>query len=205
MSSSVRLLGLSGSPRDGSTALAVRTALEYASSLGDVTTEFVSLKGKTINPCLHCDYCVRKKKGCIQKDDVQDIFPLMTETDGWILGTPVYQGSLSAQLKAVLDRCRAVVASDPAAFRNKVGASIAVGGDRSGGQEPAIMAIHAFYMANEMIPVGGGPFGANLGGTVWSKDKGAEGARSDEEGLKTVRKTVKRLVSVCRVVKEGSR
>ena len=35
-----------------------------------------------------------------------------------------------------------------------------------------------------MIPVGGGSFGANLGGTIWSKDKGVQGAEEDTEGLK---------------------
>ena len=45
-----------------------------------------------------------------------------------------------------------------------------------------------------MIPVGGGAFGANLGGTVWSRDKGAEGAEADKEGMKSLRKTVKRLM-----------
>jgi len=45
-----------------------------------------------------------------------------------------------------------------------------------------------------MIPVSGGPFGANLGGTFWSKDKGAEGVAEDSEGMKSLRKTLKRLI-----------
>ncbi len=44
-----------------------------------------------------------------------------------------------------------------------------------------------------MTPVGGGAFGANLGGSVWSKDKGADGAVADSEGLKSVDKMVDRL------------
>jgi multimeric flavodoxin WrbA len=86
-------------------------------------------------------------------------------------------------------------------LKNKVGAAIAVGGDRVGGQEPAIMAIHAFYLANKMIPVSGGPFGSNLGGTVWPHDKKAEGAAADEVGMQTVRRTVERLIEVTRVLK----
>jgi len=34
-----------------------------------------------------------------------------------------------------------------------------------------------FYLINEMVPVGGGAFGANLGATFWSKDKGAAGVK----------------------------
>jgi multimeric flavodoxin WrbA len=198
---SIRLLGISGSPRDGATARTVREALAFAQSLGDVETEFISLRGKEIKFCIHCDYCVRKQEGCVFKDDVAGMYPSMEAADAWVLGTPVYQGTLSGQLKAVLDRCRAVVARDIDAFQHKVGAAIAVGGDRIGGQEPAIMAIHAFYLANKMIPVSGGPFGANLGATVWSRDRGAGGAEADEVGMQTVRQTMRRLVELARAVK----
>lgn len=64
-----------------------------------------------------------------------------------------------------------------------------------------MMAIHAFYLANKMIPVSGGPFGSNLGGSVWSRDRRAEGAAADEEGLRTVRRTVERLIEVARMLR----
>jgi hypothetical protein len=47
-----------------------------------------------------------------------------------------------------------------------------------------------------MVPVGGGSFGANLGATFWSKDKGADGVKTDEEGLKSLYKTLDRLAEV---------
>jgi multimeric flavodoxin WrbA len=103
-------------------------------------------------------------------------------------------------LKAVLDRCRALVAKNPKVFENKVGAAIAVGGDRTGGQDPTLQTIIDFYIINEMIPVGGGSFGANLGAAIWSKDKGAEGAGADEEGLRTIRRTVDRLIKVASLI-----
>lgn len=199
----IKVIGVCGSPRNESTAYALMQALEYAGSLEGVETEYIPLKGKRIGFCLHCDYCVETKRGCIQKDDVQSIYPSLVAADAWILATPVYQGGISGQLKALLDRCRAVAAKNPDVLKNKVGAAIAVGGDRSGGQEPAIMAIHAFYLANSMIPVGGGPFGANLGASLWSRDRGAEGIGEDREGLKNVRRTVRRLVEVTRLVKGG--
>jgi multimeric flavodoxin WrbA len=196
----IRLLGISGSPREGATAYAVREALAYAESRGEVETEYISLRGKKIEFCIHCDYCVRTKEGCVFKDDVAEMYPSMEAADAWVLGTPVYQGTLTGQLKAVLDRCRAVAARDIDVFKDKVGAAIAVGGDRIGGQEPAIMAIHAFYLANRMIPVSGGPFGANLGGSVWSRDSGAEGAEADEVGMRSVRQTVNRLMELAQAV-----
>jgi multimeric flavodoxin WrbA len=117
------------------------------------------------------------------------------------MGTPVYQGTVSAQTKTIMDRCRAIVAQDRKVFLNKVGMGIADGGDRIGGQEPSIQTILNFYVINEMIPVGGGSFGANLGGTFWSKDQGAEGISEDSEGMKSLRKTLKRLVETARMVR----
>jgi hypothetical protein len=45
---------------------------------------------------------------------------------------------------------------------------------------------------NGLIPVSGGPFGANLGATFWSKDT-LKDVKQDEEGFKSLRKTVKRF------------
>lgn len=199
--STIRLLGISGSPRDGATAFAVREGLTFAESLGDVETEFISLKGKEVKFCIHCDYCVRTQEGCVFEDDVSAFYPSMEAADAWLLGTPVYQGTLSGQLKALLDRCRAIVARDIDALKDKVGAAVAVGGDRVGGQEPAIMAIHSFYLANKMLPISGGPFGANLGGTIWSRDKGAKGTKADKVGLESLHQTVRRLVELTRAMK----
>ncbi|MEA3400161.1 MAG: flavodoxin family protein [Armatimonadota bacterium] len=201
----VKLLGISGSPRDGATAYVVRHALAFAESLGGVETEFISVRGKEIEFCIHCDVCVRTKEGCVFEDDVAAMYPSMEAADAWLLGTPVYQGTLSAQLKAVLDRCRAPAARDIDVFKHEVGAAVAVGGDRVGGQELALTTIHVFYLANKMIPVSGGPFGANLGGTVWSRDQGAEGARGDEVGMASVEKTVERMVELAKRIQSASR
>jgi len=97
---------------------------------------------------------------------------------------PVYQGMVSGQTKVIMDRCRAIAAKDPHFILNKPGAALAVGGDRIGGQEPSIQAILNFYVINEAIPVGGGSFGANLGGTFWSKDKGQMGQKKIWKDLK---------------------
>ncbi len=119
---------------------------------------------------------------------------LLTEAKGIIFASPVYNGGVSAQIKAVMDRTRALVAADKNFFKGKIGMGIAVGGDRNGGQEFALMQIHTFYIINGMIPVGGGFFGANLGATFWSKDT-LEGVKSDEEGFRSLKKTVKRFAA----------
>ncbi len=201
--SEIRLLGVSGSSRRKATDFAVTQALEYAQQQHGASVEYFTMHRKKVGFCVHCDACVRKKQGCAFKDDMEELYPKLEWADAWILGTPVYQGHISGQLKTVLDRCRAVVARDPKVFREKVGAAIAVGGDRNGGQEPTLSDINDFYLINEMIPVAGGSFGANLGAAVWSRDKGADGVREDAEGMAAIHRVVDRLMRVARILKKG--
>ncbi|MEE9376929.1 MAG: flavodoxin family protein [Candidatus Lokiarchaeia archaeon] len=188
------LLGICGSPRKQGTEFAVQYALNYATEKYGFNTEFWSVRNKQINFCHHCDYCIREKKGCINKDDMEDLYDKLEEAKFLLFGTPVFQGSLSGQLKTVMDRCRAMVAKIPNVFKNKIGAALAVGGDRSGGQEIAIRSILDFFQQNHVLTISGGAFGANLGATLWSRDMGKQGIEKDEEGLRTIRKVIKRMV-----------
>lgn len=197
----LRLFGICGSPRLQSTDSAVRKALEYAEETYSVETRYFSCHKKELNFCIHCDYCVRKKEGCVFKDDMEEVYSSLEWADALIMGTPVYQGTVSGQMKVVMDRCRALLAKNPHVLSQKTGAALAVGGDRMGGQEVALQTILEFYVINEVLPVGGGSFGANLGMTFWSKDMGASGVERDREGLKTLHKTVDRLVSVAQAIR----
>ncbi len=190
------LLGVCGSPRKQGTEFAVEYALNYAAKKFNFETEFWTVKGKNIKFCSHCDFCIREKQGCIHKDNMQELYPLVEKARFLLFGTPVFQGNLSGQVKTVFDRFRALVAKNPLVFKNKVGMALAVGGDRSGGQEIAIRSILDFYQQNHVISVSGGAFGANLGASLWSKDKGKEGIEQDFEGLRTIRKVVKRLAEL---------
>jgi multimeric flavodoxin WrbA len=185
------ILGVCGSPRKQATDYVVAKALDFLKDAGFVT-EFFSVRGKNIGFCQHCDYCLKHKK-CKLNDDMQPLYPLLKNSEGFVFATPVYNGGLSAQTKTIMDRCRALFAADRDVFRNKIGVAIAVGGDRIGGQELAIQQILTFYVLNGMIPVGGGAFGANLGATFWSKDT-LKDVKLDEEGFRSLRKTLKRFV-----------
>jgi multimeric flavodoxin WrbA len=198
----VNLFGISGSPRRAATDWIVQEALRYAHEKWGSETRYFSVRGKKINFCIHCDHCIREGS-CIHDDAMQEVYDGFEWADAILIGTPVYQGTLSGQTKAVLDRMRAFAASNPHGLREKVGAAIADGGDRIGGQEPAIRTITDFYLINEMIPLGGGAFGANLGATFWSQDKGVAGVEADKAGLKSLYKTVNRVMGVCVMIKGG--
>ena len=189
------ILGICGSPRKQATEHVLTEALNMLEKKG-FQTEFFTVRGKNIGFCQHCDYCMRTKV-CKLKDDMYTLYPSLKKAEGLVIATPVYNGGISAQTKAVMDRCRALLAADKNVFRRKVGMAITVGGDRVGGQELAIQQIMTFYVLNGVIPISGGAFGANLGATFWSKDT-LRDVKQDEEGFRSLRKTVTRFAEFMR-------
>jgi multimeric flavodoxin WrbA len=196
------IVGICGSPRRQATEYVLTEALNTLEKKG-FQTEFFTVRGKNIGFCQHCDYCMRTKE-CKLKDDMYTLYPSLKKAEGLVIATPVYNGGISAQTKAVMDRCRALLAADKNAFRRKVGMAIAVGGDRAGGQELAIQQIITFYVLNGVIPVSGGAFGANLGATFWSKDT-LRDVKQDEEGFRSLRKTVTKFAEFLRESEERKR
>jgi len=184
------ILGVSGSPRPKATEFVLKAALKQLEELGH-ETKIWTVMGKKINFCIHCNYCM-KKEGCVFKDDMSTLYPLLEKADAYVFATPVYNGNVSGQMKTLMDRCRALLSRNHKVFRYKPSIAIAVGGDRIGGQEPAIQQIASFFIMNGGVPVSGGTFGANLGAAFWSKDT-LEGVLEDEEGFRSLSMTIKRL------------
>jgi multimeric flavodoxin WrbA len=184
------IVGVSGSPRKQATEYILEQALVMLKEKG-FETAFWTVRGKWLEYCTHCDFCLTNKN-CQIQDDMEEIYELLAKAKGIIFASPVYNGGVSAQMKVVMDRSRALVAADKNFFKGKIGAGITVAGDRTGGQELAQLQIHTFYLINGMIPVGGGPFGANLGANFWSKDTLAD-VKLDAEGFRGLKKTMKRF------------
>ena len=78
------------------------------------------------------------------------IIPQLLESDGIVIGSPVYFNNVSAQAKAFIDRTWCIRGK----LRNKIGGAIVVG--RRYGAESAITAINAFFLKHEMIPANRG-------------------------------------------------
>ncbi len=184
------IVGICGSPRKQATEYVLEQALSMLKEKGHETSLWTA-RGKWLEFCTHCDYCITNKN-CQFQDDMEELYELLAKAKGIIFASPVYNGGVSAQTKAIMDRTRALVAADKNFFKGKIGMGITTGGDRTGGQELALWQIHTFYIINGMIPVGGGPFGANLGANFWSKDT-LEGVKQDEEGFRSLKKTTKRF------------
>ena len=101
----MNILVLSGSPRKGgNTDLLVEAFVKGASQKHHVEVVFVH--DYKVNPCLDCNACFMSKDNtCAQKDDMSLIYEKMSKADMLVVASPVYFYGLSAQLKAVIDRC----------------------------------------------------------------------------------------------------
>lgn len=101
----MNILILLGSPRKGgNTELLVEAFVKGVSQKHHI--EVVSVRDYKVNPCMGCNACFKSKDNtCVQKDDMQLIYEKMAHTDMLVIASPVYFYGLSAQLKAVIDRC----------------------------------------------------------------------------------------------------
>jgi len=183
----MKIFGICGSPRKNTTDFIIQNALDKLNNDG-FETELFSCAGKTIKPCMHCDYCLKNKK-CIIEDDMLDVYENLQNADGIILATPVQSGGISSNLSAIMDRTRALEAIDYNLLRGKIGMSIAVGGDRTGGQDFAHLKNITYFMIHGIIPVSGGPFGSNLGASFWSNDS-LDDIKEDEYGMESLDRTL---------------
>ena len=183
----MKVFGICGSPRANTTEYVIKNALDKLESNG-FNTELFSCFGKTIKPCMHCDYCLKNKK-CIIEDDMADVYRNLQNADGIILATPVQSGGISSNLAVIMDRTRALEAIDYNLLRGKIGMSIAVGGDRTGGQDFAHLKNITYFMIHGIIPVSGGPFGSNLGASFWSNDS-LDDIKNDDYGMNSLDRTL---------------
>ena len=64
---------------------------------------------KKVNGCMSCGYCKGAGNGkCVQKDDMQEIYPLIQEADMITFASPIYYFTMSAQLESVIQRFYAI-------------------------------------------------------------------------------------------------
>lgn len=183
----MKVFGICGSPRNNTTEYVLRNALDKLESKNFETNIF-SCAGKNIKPCMHCDYCLKNKK-CIIGDDMSIVYENLLDADGIILATPVQSGGISSNLATIMDRTRALEAVDYNILRGKIGMSIAVGGDRTGGQDFAHLKNITYFMIHGIIPVSGGPFGSNLGASFWSNDN-LDDIKNDSYGMESLDRTL---------------
>lgn len=105
-----KVLVLLGSPRKkGNSAILADKIAKGARSAG-ARVETLFIHGMKISPCKSCYACQKpNSKGCSIKDDMQTVYKKLREADAWVIASPVYWFTMSAQTKLWMDRCFALL------------------------------------------------------------------------------------------------
>jgi len=104
---SIRVLGIQGSPRRRSnTEILLDSALAGAVDRG-ATVEKVLLSEMNITPCQEIYACLEDGRCAIQ-DDMQIIYEKLFAADHLIFASPIFFYNITAQAKAMVDRCQAL-------------------------------------------------------------------------------------------------
>lgn len=189
------IIGLNGSPKKGgSTAYLINTALDLARAQGASAEliEVAPLMELQTNP--FCTACASPCPGtCYRDSDLESAYHLLCRADGIIIGSPVYFGTVSAQLKAFWDKTRKLRTEK--SLLDTVGAAVTTGASRFGGQETTIKALYDMMMVQGMILVGDGHSSGDAGhhGTCAQAP-----ARDDNNAFRRLELLTLRLLEVAR-------
>ena len=144
------VLGISGSMRkEGNTALLVKAVLEPCEKSG-LKTEFISLAGKKIHPCLGCEKCKEKDWCVVQNDDWTEIMQKVIDSEVLVIGSPTYYFDVNGQLKNFIDRSYSLYHQRKLAGRKAV--AVAVCANKGGAR--TIETIEGFLNSHEFSYLG---------------------------------------------------
>ncbi len=102
-----RIIAIYGSPRrEGNTARLLKQAVQGAKAAGAQVEELV-LRDLKISPCLEI-YACKGDGECAIKDDFQTVRDRILAADGLMLASPVFFYTVSAHVKAFMDRCQSL-------------------------------------------------------------------------------------------------
>lgn len=170
----MKVLILNGSPHiNGCTARALKEVANTLNKEG-IETETINIGNKDIRGCISCNSCSKNNK-CIFDDLVNEIAPKFKESDGLIVGTPVYYAGANGTIISLLDRLFYSTNFDKTM---KVGASII--SSRRAGSTSAFDEINKYFTISSM-PI--------VSSSYWNEVHGfnEEDVEKDLEGLQTMR------------------
>lgn len=169
-----KVLVLLGSPRKKGNSAALAERIAKGAKTAGAQVETVYLHGLDIRPCTGCYKCQKKgARGCVIKDDMQDIYRSMQEADAWVVASPVYWFTMSAQIKLWMDRCLAFTTYAKDAFSGKrIAIAMSYGGDDPF-DSGCVNALRAFQDAYSYV-------GSTIVGMVYGSAMEAGAIRADE-------------------------
>jgi NAD(P)H dehydrogenase (quinone) len=187
----VAVLALYASPGDSADPAPVIVLVTYHSATGNTEklAQGVAEGAKAVSGTS----VVLKQVGEVIGDD-------LFSSDAVIVGSPVYVGNMSGQVKTFFDSWgfKFGLGTGTGKMRNKVGAAFATGAGVSSGKEVTILTIFGAMLIHRMIVVsGGGGFGA-------SASTGPDSPGIDAKEIAEARELGKRVAEVAALVKRGS-
>ena len=169
----MKVLGISGSMRkDGNTADLVNVILKRCGDAG-IKTEFVSLAGKKIHPCLGCEKCKEKKWCVIENDDWDGVIQKVLDCDVLIIGSPTYYYDVCGHLKNFIDRTYSLYHDRKLAGRK----GIAVAVQAQKGASRTIQTLEGFLSTHEFSSLGSVKGNGYHKGEVLSDEEAVEKAQ----------------------------
>jgi multimeric flavodoxin WrbA len=175
----MKIVGIVGSPRKkGNTEILMNEALKVAREAG-FETEMFLMSQKQVAPCDACGTCF-EVGNCVVQDDMQELYAMLEQADGVIFGSPVYFGSVSAQMKAIMDRMFALMRRR--ALKDKVAGALVV--TRRVGAINARSLLYSFCIAQGMIVAGGAiGYGREIGDVLTGVGGGIDMSALEESRL----------------------
>ena len=143
----MKVLGISGSPRKGSTT--DQLVQEVLNGV-DCDKEFISLSGKRIGPCIACLGCV-KDNICVVDDDMRTLREKIVTADAYVIGAANYYSMLNGLAHCFLERWYQFRHREGKALAGKLGVAVGVGG---GAPEPPAENIRKFFGYNQIDCIG---------------------------------------------------
>jgi len=157
----VRVLGIAGSPRrGGNTDLLLAEVMKGAASRG-AKAKTIILSRLNIAPCQHCDSCLETGR-CKVRDDMQKVYHELEWADRIVLASPLHFMGVTAQTKAMIDRCQALwvrkyVLKQPplGSERERKGLFISVGARKMANLfEPALATVKSLFRTLDITYAG---------------------------------------------------
>ncbi len=103
----MKVVGIYGSPRkDGNSDILLDRALDGAAAYGAEVVK-IYVRDMDFSGCLECGGC-DDTGACVVQDDMQGVYDVLLGARIIFLASPVFFYSLSAQVKAFIDRCQAL-------------------------------------------------------------------------------------------------
>lgn len=196
----VHILGLSASPvLNGNCDKLVKLSLQSANEIEGVETEFITLAGKKIAVCEHCQYCINNKTYCRIQDDAQAIWDRIQACDGIIIGAPTWLRTVAPLILILLSRCRYQMFFGYD-FRNKVAGALALGWFGRGMDIATIEIMH-IVSRFMMIPVAEGMAISSSVALGKKADYMEHGVLDDPSGVIQARNVGYRVAEVAKMIK----